>query len=155
MSGFEIAGIVLGVLPIIPKVLKGTPVRQIKDWYRFEAKFTAFVNEITEQEILYETIIVSLLDKCFEDGDNAYFEVKGDRTGTVWIKHADKFNGRLGIHRSTFLESINEIKKTMELLRAMVEFDNQGNVSTKHSMKTCQDIVRCWEKKSIKLFESF
>lgn len=65
MSGFEIAGVVLGSLPVLFNsalvVQKG--LQNTIDWIRFNRKFEDFVTRVEIEEISYRQVLKLLLDK--------------------------------------------------------------------------------------------
>jgi hypothetical protein len=64
MSGFEIAGVVLGLFPIVcdtAKDLRGV-FHDAQSWWRFEREFEDFILEIEKQQIAYSQILEILFD---------------------------------------------------------------------------------------------
>ncbi|RBR24358.1 uncharacterized protein FIESC28_02848 [Fusarium coffeatum] len=64
MSGFEIAGVVLGLFPIVcdtAKDLRGV-FHDAQSWWRFEREFEDFILEIEKQQIAYSPILEILFD---------------------------------------------------------------------------------------------
>ena len=64
MSGFEIAGVILGLFPIVcdtAKDLRGV-FRDAQSWWRFERDFEDFILEIEKQQIAYSQILEILFD---------------------------------------------------------------------------------------------
>ncbi|RFN48580.1 protein prib [Fusarium flagelliforme] len=64
MSGFEIAGVVLGLFPIVcdtAKDLSGV-FRDAQSWWRFEREFEDFILEIEKQQIAFSQILEILFD---------------------------------------------------------------------------------------------
>ncbi|CCF44936.1 hypothetical protein CH063_14177 [Colletotrichum higginsianum] len=63
MSGFEIAGVVLGAFPILCGTAKnlGTMFKKTKWWWQFETSFENFVSTIATQEIAYIQVLERLL----------------------------------------------------------------------------------------------
>ncbi|KAI1117725.1 hypothetical protein F5Y14DRAFT_321267 [Nemania sp. NC0429] len=64
MSGFEIAGIVLGAYPILfesAKSLRGA-LRKCKSWWLFEREFDDFLSEVQKEWVEFSQILEILLD---------------------------------------------------------------------------------------------
>ncbi|KAF7555002.1 hypothetical protein G7Z17_g2496 [Cylindrodendrum hubeiense] len=64
MSGFEIAGIVLGALPMLCTVAKDVSERfkNAESWWEFERTFMNFLDSLEEQAIIYEQLLELLVD---------------------------------------------------------------------------------------------
>lgn len=64
MSGFEIAGIVLGGFPILlegTKVLRGR-YKDLGTWWQFEREFESFVSAVEREHIAFSQILEILLE---------------------------------------------------------------------------------------------
>lgn len=64
MSGFEIAGLVLGAFPIVCGTAKevGLTLAKAKDWWQFQRAFESFVSALSTQEIAYIQVLKRLLE---------------------------------------------------------------------------------------------
>ncbi|KZL84295.1 hypothetical protein CI238_11149 [Colletotrichum incanum] len=88
MSGFEIAGVVLGAFPILCDTAKdlGTVFKKTKSWWQFETSFENFVSTIATQEIAYIQVLERLLDPLdITDGD--YESLLRDPRSSLWHEH--------------------------------------------------------------------
>lgn len=64
MSGFEIAGVVLGLFPIVydtAKDLRGV-FHDAQSWWRFEREFEDFILKVERQKIAFSQILEILFD---------------------------------------------------------------------------------------------
>lgn len=66
MSGFEIAGIVLGGLPIVIKAIKGHKkgFEPLEKWYRYKHDFRSFLNDVDIEKRMFEGLCDRLLNYC-------------------------------------------------------------------------------------------
>lgn len=64
MSGFEVAGLVLGAIPIVCAAAKHLKpiVEGASFWWSFETKFEAFAAGIRAQEIFYRQVLERLIE---------------------------------------------------------------------------------------------
>lgn len=128
MSGFEIAGILLGVFPIILEAYR--PLRDhCKNWSQFKNKFRVFVVDLSEQEMLFQANIVRLLQKCFPDGEVTYEQVLFDKAGTIWVQHAATIRRHLATQRLRFLQHLMAMRTAVDQLQTLLGIDDEGNVS--------------------------
>jgi hypothetical protein len=85
MSGFEIAGVVLGVFPILQDAAKGlhSVFVHAETWWRFETEFEALISTIETEHIKYSQnldILLGELDIPEEDRSR----LQNDPTCTFW-----------------------------------------------------------------------
>ncbi|EFQ26817.1 hypothetical protein CGRA01v4_08913 [Colletotrichum graminicola] len=85
MSGFEIAGVVLGAFPILCDTAKdlGTVFKKTKSWWQFETSFENFVSTIATQEIAYIQVLERLLDPL-DITDGEYDGLLRNPRSTLW-----------------------------------------------------------------------
>ncbi|KAM5349249.1 hypothetical protein ACJ41O_005756 [Fusarium nematophilum] len=85
MSGFEIAGLVLGVFPLVQETAKGlrNVFADVQTWWRFETEFEAFVSAMETEHIKYSQNLEILLGELEipEDDRNS---LQNDPTCTLW-----------------------------------------------------------------------
>ena len=63
MSGFEIAGIILGGLPILFKVAEGYKqgLEPLVKWHRYELEFRTFVQNVDIETQMFQAVVKRLL----------------------------------------------------------------------------------------------
>lgn len=127
MSGFEIAGIVLGGFPIILEASRANEGRCQK-WIRYRPKFKAFILDIGEQQMHYERIIVALLDEYCSDSSLAHRGLIADTAGTAWMQDSKSLLGYLGYQYVRFFECLRSIGIVIEQLRDVLGIDDECKV---------------------------
>lgn len=95
MSGFEVAGVILGSLPLlvnsaqsVKKLLKHT-----KDWWQFEEVFETFISRLREETVLYCLLLKRLLGQT-SISDKDYNRLLDGTEASHWIQpHIQKALG--------------------------------------------------------------
>lgn len=132
MSGFEIAGIVLGVFPLIQESAKG--LRSVfsgaKTWWRFEREFESLVATIELECIKYSQnleILLAEVDISEDDKDR----LQNDSTCTLWydthiqVQLKQKIQQR---YYDWFMKQLNEIHSTLNSLHDLLRNGKVGIV---------------------------
>ncbi|KAF4334108.1 sugar transporter STL1 [Fusarium beomiforme] len=86
MSGFEIAGVVLGLFPIVcdsAKDLRGV-FRDAQTWWRFEREFEDFILEIEKQQIAFSQILEILFDPLDQISHRDRETLASDPSSPLW-----------------------------------------------------------------------
>lgn len=85
MSGFEIAGLVLGAFPIVCSAAKQLkPVfENTKSWWKFETSFEIFTAAITTQEIAYRQVLRRLVEPL-DITEKEYESLISDPNASLW-----------------------------------------------------------------------
>ena len=86
MSGFEIAGVVLGLFPIVcdtAKDLRGV-FHDAQSWWRFEREFEDFILEIEKQQIAYSQILEILFDPLHQLSLTEREALEGNPNSPLW-----------------------------------------------------------------------
>ncbi|CAG7566371.1 unnamed protein product [Fusarium equiseti] len=86
MSGFEIAGVVLGLFPIVcdtAKDLRGV-FYDAQSWWRFEREFEDFILEIEKQQIAYSQILEILFDPLHQLSITEREALKSNPSSPFW-----------------------------------------------------------------------
>ena len=87
MSGFEIAGVVLGLFPIVcdtAKDLRGV-FQDAQSWWRFEREFEDFVLEIEKQQIAYSQILEILFDPLHQLSSTEREALESNPNSPLWF----------------------------------------------------------------------
>lgn len=68
VTGLEIAALVLAIFPIVISGLEhyGSGLRSIKEWIKFDAEFTLFMNALCRQQIFFRQNMEILLSSVVE-----------------------------------------------------------------------------------------
>ena len=86
MSGFEVAGVVLGSFPILLNCLDyyRQGFEPLEEWWNFRTHFIAFVDDIRHQMMKYNGSMIRLLDPIIVDNDSLT-ALAHDPTDSRWI----------------------------------------------------------------------
>ena len=130
MSGFEIAGIVLGAFPILQDAAKGlrTVFGDVKTWWRFETEFEVFIATVETEHIKYSQnleILLGDIDISEEDRE----KLQKDSTCCLWSDPPVQAQLRKKIrdpYYGWFMRQLNDINTA---LIALHEILTQGKVS--------------------------
>ncbi|OHW97581.1 hypothetical protein CSPAE12_03634 [Colletotrichum incanum] len=146
MSGFEIAGVVLGAFPILCDTAKdlGTVFKKTKSWWQFETSFENFVSTIATQEIAYIQVLERLLDPLdITDGD--YESLLRDPRSSLWHEHhiqeelrqclpQNKFPCELYRLQTSFSDEKDRLlKRITEINDDLHQFFDRGSTVTRPS----------------------
>ncbi|KAK1986722.1 hypothetical protein LZ30DRAFT_647255 [Colletotrichum cereale] len=127
MSGFEIAGVVLGAFPILCDTAKnlGTVFKKTKSWWQFETSFENFVSTIATQEIAY----IQVLERLFDPLDITVEERKsllGDPRSSLWHEQHIQEDLRHCLPQNKFpwfMLNLSELNKAIEGLQNLLPVD--------------------------------
>lgn len=120
MSGIEIAGLLLGVFPLLISALehyrRSTEV--LDDWWQIKQEYTKCKNEIKLQELAFEGSLERFLLPLVVD-DNQIAALIAEPGGTKWKDPAleDKVKSRLPKSYDLFIDTIYDIKTTVDDLK--------------------------------------
>lgn len=145
MSGFEIAGLVLGAFPILLKSLEHyrEGFEPLEEWWNFRTHFIAFVDDIRHQMMRYNENLVRLLDPIIADTDELASLLRDSSLADArW--HDGTFEGplkqRLASECDRFLRILRRMQEVMEDLGKLLQIDN-GNVGTSYTRPSCSLLV--------------
>ena len=120
MSGIEIAGLLLGAFPLIISALEHyrQSAEVLEDWWQIKKEYKKCKNEIKVQEMAFENNLQRFLLPLVVD-DDEIAELIADPGGMKWKDPAleDKLKNRLPKSYDLFLDTINDIKSTVEGLK--------------------------------------
>lgn len=129
MSGVEVAGLLLGAFPLLISALEhyrqGAEV--LEDWWHIRKEYKKCKNEIKVQELAFEDNLERLLLPLIVDDDEiaALIAKPGDMK---WkdTKLEDKLKRRLPKSYDLFLDTIYDIKSTMDDLKEELGFGREA-----------------------------
>lgn len=132
MSGFEIAGIVLGGLPLLNEGVKAAKsyFEELGRWWEFRTDFEAFVRAIEFEEVIYGQNLDMLL-RAIELSDKEYWSLRNSHTSNLW-HHPDimsKLRLHLGEALPLFITMLKELNRDIDELWKLLPIEN-GKVST-------------------------
>ena len=132
MSGIEVAGIVLAVLPLIITAVQNYS-DCVEEYSHYKATLHGFrVRLSLEQTIFQDTIERLILPELSEAERALYFSAVGRAVATAgfWssteLDH--KFHSRLGARYEIFMETVTEMRQALEQLMEKLDIDSQGKV---------------------------
>ncbi|KAK2030309.1 hypothetical protein LX32DRAFT_662671 [Colletotrichum zoysiae] len=124
MSGFEIAGVVLGAFPILCHAAKEsrTVFKKTKSWWRFQTSFEEFVSTIATQEIAYVQVLKGLF-RSLEITDGEYHALIKDPGSTLWHEShiQEKLRYRLSDNEFPwFMSKLSELNEAIKRLHNLL-----------------------------------
>lgn len=138
MSGFEIAGIVLGGLPLLNEGVKAAQFyfQGLSRWWEFRTDFDAFVRAIEFEEVIFGQNLDMLL-RALELSDKEYWSLRHSHKSNLW-HHPDivsKLRLHLGEAQPYFITMLTELNRDINELYKLHPIEN-GEVSISFSL-TC------------------
>ncbi|KAL0937805.1 uncharacterized protein CTRU02_207536 [Colletotrichum truncatum] len=127
MSGFEIAGVVLGGFPILcdaAKDLKGI-LKKAKSWWQFEAAFDNFTSAIETQEVAYSQVLQRLLGPL-DISDSEYESLLRNPQSTLWHDASVQYGLRqrlLGSEHRWFMSNLGDLNEAIVDLQKLLPLD--------------------------------
>lgn len=120
MSGIEIAGLLLGVFPLLISALEHyrESAEVLDDWWQIKKEYKKCKNEIKVQELAFENNLERFLLPLVVD-DNEIAALIAEPGGIKWKDPAleDKLKSRLPKSYEVFLDTIFDIKSTVDGLK--------------------------------------
>ncbi|KAK6224815.1 hypothetical protein QIS74_03142 [Colletotrichum tabaci] len=127
MSGFEIAGVVLGAFPILCDTAKdlGKVFKKTKWWWQFETSFENFVSTIATQEIAYILVLERLLGPL-DITEAEYDSLLGDPKSNLWHESHIQEELRQCLPHSKyawFMWNLSDLNAAIEELQKLLPID--------------------------------
>jgi len=128
MSGIEVAGIVLGMLPVTIRAVKGYMdiLSSVKDARR-NLKF--LLQDLETEHIRLETTCEVLLDGVVPP--SSIDRLIRAPLGPEWRLYSDRLRLRLWTRSQKFEEQVGEMQRAVNELRAKLCIECDGSVSSK------------------------
>ncbi|OBR08868.1 hypothetical protein CH63R_07633 [Colletotrichum higginsianum IMI 349063] len=135
MSGFEIAGVVLGAFPILCGTAKnlGTMFKKTKWWWQFETSFENFVSTIATQEIAYIQVLERLLGPL-DVTEAEYDSLLRDPKSNLWHESHIQEELRQCLPHSKytwFMWNLSDLNTAIEELQKLLPIDKTSFSSDK------------------------
>ncbi|KAK0664048.1 hypothetical protein DIS24_g517 [Lasiodiplodia hormozganensis] len=131
MSGIEVAGLVLGALPLIVEALKAysNGISTIGTYLRYELPLKTLHMDLSVEYTLYQNACERLLEGLVDDNDEreALLQEPG---GRAW-RNPDlerKLQQRLSKTYSIFNDIMQEIHLAVLKIKELLRFDSDGKV---------------------------
>jgi hypothetical protein len=129
MSGFEIAGIVLGAFPLALEALENyrNVARTFGFWWEIRYEYQKCSSELKYHRLAFGRNLKLLLLPLVED-DGQIRQLLADPGGEGWKEpHVAKhLEGRLHDSYEIYLEIVSEMQRTMEKLNDELSVDKKG-----------------------------
>ncbi|KAK4041662.1 hypothetical protein C8A01DRAFT_45203 [Parachaetomium inaequale] len=129
MSGFEVAGIVLGGFPLLLYCLDHyrEGFEPLEEWWNFRTHFIGFVDDIRHQMMRYNENLVRLLDPIIADTDDIASLIR-DTSLEDKRWHDGSLEGpltqRLASEYDRFLRILGRMQELMADLERLLQIDN-------------------------------
>ncbi|KAF4443220.1 hypothetical protein F53441_11529 [Fusarium austroafricanum] len=129
MSGFEIVGVVLGVLPLIQETAKGLHgvFSDAQTWWQFEREFETFIATLETEHIKFSQnleILLAELDISDEDRD----KLQNDSTCTLWYSAHVQAQLQQRIQKQYYSWFMRQMHDMNTALNSLHEILRQGKV---------------------------
>ncbi|KAJ4129841.1 hypothetical protein NW768_006811 [Fusarium equiseti] len=128
MSGFEIAGVVLGLFPIVcdtAKDLRGV-FHDAQSWLRFEREFEDFILEIERQQIAYSQILEILFDPLHQLSLREREILENDPNSPLWydLRIQQVLTGRIRQkYMGWFMRQLGDINDALKELIGLLPIE--------------------------------
>lgn len=134
MSGFEIAGAVLGGFPILLNCLEyyREGFEPLNDWWHFRVHFIAFVDDVRHQMMRYHESLIRLLDPIISDNQSLLALIK-DPTDSRWKDGSIEalLEDRLPSELDRLFRILNRMQEVMGDLNKLLGINNGKVIITK------------------------
>jgi hypothetical protein len=130
MSGVEVAGLVLGALPLLLAGLQfyAEGISVTKRYWKYREEVKSLLGELQTESTVYENSIRTLLLGIVDAKDVAEF--LANPGGDLWktASFERKLKKRLGTSYDSYLTIIRRIQTTAESFRQKLKLSNSGQV---------------------------
>ena len=132
MSGIEVAGLVLGGFPILLNMLDyyKTCFQPLEEWWKFRREFVAFIDDISQQKMLFEQNLEALLAPII-DTDEEMTRLLQKPTPEAWKQRSlnDALVLRLSVHHERYFRLMERMLETIQKLYKLLGIQS-GQVCT-------------------------
>ncbi|CAI6288377.1 unnamed protein product [Periconia digitata] len=129
VTGVEIAGLVLGSIPLIMKSLEfyTQGIATTKRFFRYHEQFQNLIRELSTENAVYINTLNILLVGVVKNKDMPEF--LSDPCGKRWKddKFDQKLKQRLGASHDPFMRTLGDLVQTIEKFKQMLKLDPGGN----------------------------
>lgn len=135
MSGFEVAGLVLAVFPIVVRGLQQVTdgVETIKSWKRYRRELGKYSRVLETQRIVYLNTIEGLFEGIIQSNEaNEELEELMENPAIALSdkpQYEESLRNRLGRSYDNYLLIMKDMLEALRKLRKELGIDEQGKVS--------------------------
>ena len=119
MSGFEIAGVVLGSIPLVIATLKHYQegVQTVQRWRRYDRELRSLIRNLETEKVKLQNVCEKLLDGLVPPSQIE--EMVDNPLGNLWMEEETRKKIRARLWRSSniFEETINEMRDAIEEMK--------------------------------------
>ncbi|KAM0429635.1 hypothetical protein ACHAPT_006240 [Fusarium lateritium] len=125
MSGFEVAGVVLGAFPILydgAKDLRGF-FKDVRSWWRFEREYEDFILDVEKEHIAFSQILEILLDPVDELSQEEKDTLQSDPNSSLWFElrvQSSLIRRVQKKHYGWFMRQLGNINEALEELHQLL-----------------------------------
>ena len=131
MSGIEVAGVVLGVLPLVVTALEDYKegLDPVKAFLRWERELPQFIRKLRNQHVHFQQTMRLLLEPITTDDELA--EMLTDPGGKHWKdgKVASKLEDKLQESFQAYQSTIADIERIMKKIASKLDLERAAHVS--------------------------
>ncbi|PGH08787.1 hypothetical protein AJ79_05886 [Helicocarpus griseus UAMH5409] len=119
MSGFEIAGVVLGAFPIVVHLAEGYAkgLTTIQGWSRYKSDVNRIRLNLGVERIRFLTTCEQLFEDIATPAERGSLLAGVDTAGLVWAKHEEQLKRRLGHSYESYIATVSDTRDALEKLK--------------------------------------
>lgn len=130
MSGAEVAGLILAVMPLFISALEdyNDGLDPVKAFLRWERELPQFIRKLRNQHVHYEQTLRLLLAPITTEFDLA--EMIADPNGELWKEEsmAEKLQEKLAESYQAYQGTIQDIERIMKKIASKLDLERASNV---------------------------
>ncbi|KAF2205847.1 hypothetical protein GQ43DRAFT_361554 [Delitschia confertaspora ATCC 74209] len=131
MSGLEIAGVVLGVLPLFIQALEdyNEGLDPVKAFLRWERELPHFIRKLRNQHVHFQQTLRLLLEPIATDSELA--EMLAAPAGKLWKEEgmAEKLQDKLQESFQAYQNIITDIERIMKKIASKLDLERAANIT--------------------------
>ena len=127
MSGFEIAGLILGIFPVLVKSLEAAvaSVRQIQELQEWRVRLEGLRRDLSTQKTMYVNTLVLLLQEVIDPNDLSELLESGDPFLWQRPEYERRLRDTLGRSYETFLHLTEALQERLRALEQRPLFKDE------------------------------
>lgn len=131
MSGFEIAGIILGSIPLVISALEhaGEGISAIQRWRKYKRELESLIRNLQTEQLRLQDVCEKLLIGLVPASEIE--AMINDPLGKLWSREGIENKIRLRLWKASrlFKETVEGIKVAIDEMKAEIDSQKDGNVS--------------------------